>query len=43
MKIENVSIVGLQPSIRGMRNPKDSWKLSDTTIFHHLNPFSDAL
>ena len=38
MKIENVSIVGLQPSIRGMRNPKDSWKLSDTTIFHHLNP-----
>ena len=38
MKIENISIVGLQPSIRGMRNPKDSWQLSDTIIFNHLNP-----
>ena len=38
MKVENISIVGLQPSIRGMRNPKDSWQLSDTRIFHHLNP-----
>ena len=30
MKIENISIVGLQPSIRGMRNPMNSWDKSDS-------------
>lgn len=28
--IENTAVYGFQPSIRGMRNPKNSWELSDT-------------
>lgn len=30
LKIENVKIVGWEPAIRGMRNPKNSWALSDS-------------
>lgn len=30
IKIENVEIVGWEPAIRGMRNPKNSWERSDT-------------
>lgn len=30
IKIENTEIVGLKHSIRGMRNPKDSWEKSDS-------------
>lgn len=30
LKIKNVEIHGWEPSIRGMRNPKNSWKKSDS-------------
>lgn len=32
IKIENVSIYGLEEAIRGMRNPKNSWDRSDSGI-----------
>lgn len=31
--IENIQIVGFEPAIRGMRNPMNSWKKSDTTFY----------
>lgn len=30
IKIENVQVVGWEPAIRGMRNPKNSWHLMDS-------------
>lgn len=30
IKIENVQVVGWEPALRGMRNPKNSWKKSDS-------------
>ena len=30
LKIENVEVVGWNPAIRGMRNPKNSWEKSDS-------------
>lgn len=30
IKIESVQVVGLEPAIRGMRNPKNSWGKSDS-------------
>ena len=30
IKIENVDVCGFEPSIRGMRNPKNSWAKSDS-------------
>lgn len=30
IKIDNVEVVGLEPAIRGMRNPKNSWDRSDS-------------
>ena len=30
MKFENISVMNFQNALRGMRNPKESWKLSDT-------------
>lgn len=30
IKIENVEVVGLEPAIRGMRNPMNSWDKSDS-------------
>lgn len=33
LKIENVDIVGWETAIRGMRNPMNSWKKSDTLFF----------
>lgn len=33
IKIENVDIVGWETAIRGMRNPMNSWKKSDTLFF----------
>lgn len=30
IKIENVDVYGWEPAIRGMRNPKNSWHLSDS-------------
>lgn len=35
IKIENVSIVGWEPAIRGARNPMNSWKKSDSLIFDY--------
>ncbi len=32
IKIENVEICGIEPTIRGMRNPMNSWDKSDTGI-----------
>ena len=32
LKIENVEIMGWEPAIRGMRNPKNSWEKSDSFI-----------
>ncbi len=40
MKVENIHLVGFEPSLRGMRNPKDSWANSDSVIFRHYNPLS---
>lgn len=33
LKIENAKIVGWDAAIRGMRNPMNSWKKSDTLFF----------
>lgn len=33
--IENVSVVGWEPAIRGMRNPMNSWAKSDTLFFDY--------
>lgn len=30
MKFENTEVWGFQHALRGMRNPKESWKLSDS-------------
>lgn len=32
MKIENVSVAGFEPAIRGMRNPYNSWDKSDSVF-----------
>lgn len=32
IKIENVKVEGLEPAIRGMRNPKNSWDKSDSHV-----------
>lgn len=32
IKIENVDIQGFEPAIRGMRNPMNSWRLSDSKV-----------
>lgn len=32
LKIENVEVTGWEHAIRGMRNPMNSWHLSDTTV-----------
>lgn len=32
LKIESAKVVGWEPAIRGMRNPKNSWDRSDTKI-----------
>lgn len=32
IKFENVQILGWEPAIRGMRNPKNSWDKSDTVF-----------
>jgi hypothetical protein len=31
MKIENTRVEGFEASMRGMRNPKDSWNKSDSS------------
>ena len=32
MKIENIEVYGFKASLRAMRNPKDSWHLSDSYV-----------
>lgn len=39
IKIENVEVTGWQSAIRGMRNPKNSWELSDTDISYYFNEY----
>ena len=34
IKIENVEVIGWEPAIRGMRNPKNSWDRSDSYKTH---------
>lgn len=37
MKFENTQVWGFEHALRGMRNPKNSWHLSDTSWSN--NPF----
>lgn len=32
IKIENVEVVGMKAAVRGMRNPKNSWEKSDSSV-----------
>lgn len=42
LKIENVQIVGLEPAIRGMRNPMNSWAKSDSKVVErHVEPINE--
>ena len=42
LKIENVQIVGIEPAIRGMRNPMNSWDKSDSQVaMHHVDPLNE--
>jgi len=34
IRIENTSVIGWEPAIRGMRNPMNSWDKSDTMFIH---------
>ena len=38
IKIENVEVVGWEAAIRGMRNPMNSWKKSDSECLFHALP-----
>ena len=40
IKIENVQICGWEPTIRGMRNPLNSWAKSDSGWNEHVPPLS---
>lgn len=42
IKIENVSVVGWEPAIRGARNPMNSWEKSDTLIFDYQLEDTDS-
>ena len=37
IKIENVEIAGWEPTIRGMRNPMNSWAKSDSIFYDYTN------
>lgn len=32
MKFENIDVYGFEAALRGMRNPKESWHLSDSQM-----------
>lgn len=32
MEFSNISVYNMDNAIRGMRNPKDSWKMSDSVV-----------
>lgn len=34
LTVENVQVQGLEPAIRGMRNPMNSWSKSDSSFYH---------
>lgn len=42
LKIENTQVVGLEPAIRGMRNPMNSWEKSDSG-FWDVDGYYDIL
>lgn len=41
IKIENVSVVGWEPAIRGARNPMNSWDKSDTIFYDYYDDSMD--
>lgn len=41
IRLEKENIVGIEPAIRGMRNPMNSWDKSDSYYRFHLNDKSD--
>lgn len=41
IKIENTDVYGFEAAIRGMRNPMNSWELSDSFECEHYEEFSD--
>lgn len=41
MKFENIRVTGFDAAFRGMRNPKESWHLSDS-FFGLIDDFSEA-
>lgn len=38
LKIENIDVMGWEAAIRGMRNPMNSWKNSDSGWDAHIPP-----
>lgn len=38
IKFEKTEVVGWEPAIRGMRNPMNSWKNSDSRWYCRMNP-----
>lgn len=42
IKFENVQILGWEPAIRGMRNPKNSWTKSDSHFEWFGNEYDDS-
>lgn len=43
IKIENVSVVGWEPAIRGARNPMNSWEKSDSLFYNPESEFIDNI
>ena len=43
IKIEKTEVVGWEPAIRGMRNPKNSWHLSDSYFGIEFNDAENIL
>lgn len=41
IKIENVSVVGWEPAIRGARNPMNSWEKSDSLFYDYYDDSMD--
>ena len=42
MKFENIRVMNFENALRGMRNPKESWHLSDTVYGFEFNS-ADAI
>ena len=43
MKFENIRVMNFENALRGMRNPKDSWHLSDSYFGLEFNDFENIL